>query len=314
MSDLDFLNKLHWDVDRHKSQFNPRYWDLVRRFVTAHKTKYPEKRVMELTHAFYQMVAKRKKFDWKTTRMVSALAVELLEDDKINYKDNVFNSEDNSQINNPKFTWKTGDQEKNGSTGQTKYDLSGSEISTQNHDKSSHSPKMSLGDIKDEHRKDNRCTDVREGESVVTKELTCSNKNHQKESLLCENPSHTNIAVAVLRQKELKELLDGFVIFRGIDKLTKLNGSVKTLEESFRCSKFGPCEWQCSELDENCRIMWMALRWKKTILAEAVGTVKDELCSRIAKVVLSKIAEFAFFVEVCIKFLTQFSSGSYSHR
>uniref|UniRef100_A0A1B6LCB6 XRN2-binding (XTBD) domain-containing protein n=1 Tax=Graphocephala atropunctata TaxID=36148 RepID=A0A1B6LCB6_9HEMI len=325
---LDFLSKADWDVNRYKTQFNPQYWSLVRRFMLAHKSKYPERRVSELAQVFYQIGMKGKRYDAKTTRMVSALAAELEDNDQINDEssndalyarddpytkrkdfkkeeeeeyikrrsesDDVSSVEGDSWINKEKYTWKVGDSYgKNKNTLESGEFRRGNEISRQTKEELNHSRKKSSERTKYELMKDNHS---RKNEHNVRLENS-SETNPQQESLLSDGPLYNNIDVAVLKLEMLRDLLEGFVIFRGVNELSKLNNSLETLEESFRCSDLAPCDWYSTKLDQDCGLILVALRWKNTVLAEAVGTVREVLRSRIAKVVLSKIAQFAFVVE-----------------
>ncbi|XP_046678793.1 uncharacterized protein LOC124366348 [Homalodisca vitripennis] len=70
----------HWDVDKYKNNFDPEHWDLCRSFMVIHRTKFPEQKLAHLTEAFYQIGVYGSSYDPKTTRMVSALSVEVLDD------------------------------------------------------------------------------------------------------------------------------------------------------------------------------------------------------------------------------------------
>uniref|UniRef100_A0A1B6KUT3 XRN2-binding (XTBD) domain-containing protein n=1 Tax=Graphocephala atropunctata TaxID=36148 RepID=A0A1B6KUT3_9HEMI len=73
------LFNFQWDVDKYKKNYDPEHWELCKSFMITHQNKYPEQKLVHLTEAFYQIGVYGSSYDPKTTRLVSALTIEVLD-------------------------------------------------------------------------------------------------------------------------------------------------------------------------------------------------------------------------------------------
>ncbi|VVC40678.1 Hypothetical protein CINCED_3A004697 [Cinara cedri] len=70
-----------WDVDQYKSEHeNEEHWLFRRRFLIAHKDKFPEDRLVSLAQVFFNIEFLGCKYPKKTMDLVESLAVGLADE------------------------------------------------------------------------------------------------------------------------------------------------------------------------------------------------------------------------------------------